>query len=33
MFAASLQQGGYATDPKYAEKIDNILSSQWFQRL
>jgi flagellar protein FlgJ len=33
MFAASLQKGGYATDPKYAEKIDNILSSQWFQRL
>lgn len=33
MFAASLQKGGYATDPKYAEKIDNILSSEWFQRL
>lgn len=33
MFAASLQKGGYATDPKYAEKIENILSSQWFKRL
>ena len=33
MFAASLQKGGYATDPKYSEKIDNILSSQWFQGL
>lgn len=33
MFAASLQKGGYATDPKYSEKIDNILSSKWFQRL
>ncbi|QUX98201.1 flagellar assembly peptidoglycan hydrolase FlgJ [Marinomonas sp. CT5] len=33
MFAASLQKGGYATDPKYAEKIDNILSSKWFQKL
>ncbi|PYF81641.1 MULTISPECIES: flagellar assembly peptidoglycan hydrolase FlgJ [Marinomonas] len=33
MFAASLQKGGYATDPKYAEKIENILSSEWFQRL
>lgn len=33
MFAASLQKGGYATDPKYSEKIDNILSSQWFQDL
>ncbi|WP_394182565.1 flagellar assembly peptidoglycan hydrolase FlgJ [Marinomonas posidonica] len=32
-FAASLQAGGYATDPKYADKIDNILSSQWFERL
>lgn len=32
-FAASLQEGGYATDPKYAQKIDNILSSQWFERL
>lgn len=32
-FAASLQQGGYATDPKYAEKIDNILSSKWFKTL
>lgn len=33
MFAASLQSGGYATDPNYANKIDNILSSKWFQRL
>jgi len=33
MFAASLQRGGYATDPNYANKIDNILSSKWFQRL
>ncbi|MBD5769742.1 flagellar assembly peptidoglycan hydrolase FlgJ [Marinomonas colpomeniae] len=33
MFAASLQQGGYATDPKYSEKIESILSSQWFQSL
>jgi flagellar protein FlgJ len=33
MFAASLQKGGYATDPKYSEKIDNILSSEWFQHL
>lgn len=33
MFAASLQKGGYATDPKYSEKIDNILSSEWFQGL
>ena len=33
MFAASLQKGGYATDPKYSEKIDNILSSKWFQGL
>jgi flagellar protein FlgJ len=33
MFAASLQKGGYATDPKYSEKIDNILSSKWFQHL
>ncbi|MDE8603866.1 flagellar assembly peptidoglycan hydrolase FlgJ [Marinomonas sp. RSW2] len=33
MFAASLLKGGYATDPKYSEKIDNILSSKWFQHL
>lgn len=32
-FAASLQQSGYATDPKYAEKISNILSSKWFESL
>lgn len=33
MFAASLQKGGYATDPKYSEKIDHILSSKWFESL
>jgi flagellar protein FlgJ len=33
MFAASLQKSGYATDPKYSEKLDGILSSQWFQGL
>ncbi|MEP3350887.1 MAG: flagellar assembly peptidoglycan hydrolase FlgJ [Marinomonas sp.] len=33
MFAASLQRGGYATDPKYSEKIDSILESEWFQGL
>ncbi|RBP82410.1 flagellar assembly peptidoglycan hydrolase FlgJ [Marinomonas rhizomae] len=33
MFAASLQKGGYATDPKYSEKIESILSSKWFQGL
>lgn len=33
MFAASLQRGGYATDPKYSEKINNILESEWFQGL
>lgn len=33
MFAASLQKGGYATDPKYSDKINSILSSQWFQGL
>jgi flagellar protein FlgJ len=33
MFAASLQKGGYATDPQYSEKIDRILSSEWFQGL
>ncbi|MEP0071874.1 MAG: flagellar assembly peptidoglycan hydrolase FlgJ [Marinomonas sp.] len=33
MFAASLQRGGYATDPKYSEKIDRILESEWFQGL
>ncbi|MFD1384417.1 flagellar assembly peptidoglycan hydrolase FlgJ [Rhodanobacter aciditrophus] len=32
-FAASLQQSGYATDPQYAEKITNILSSKWFKSL
>ena len=33
MFAAYLQKGGYATDPHYADKITNILSSQWFKAL
>lgn len=33
MFAASLQRGGYATDPKYSEKINNILESEWLQGL
>ena len=33
MFAASLQKGGYATDPDYSKKIDRILSSKWFQKL
>ncbi|ADZ92576.1 flagellar assembly peptidoglycan hydrolase FlgJ [Marinomonas mediterranea] len=33
MFAAYLQKGGYATDPDYATKIQNILSSKWFTRL
>ncbi|MAF15393.1 MAG: flagellar assembly peptidoglycan hydrolase FlgJ [Marinomonas sp.] len=33
MFAAYLQKGGYATDPNYADKIANILSSKWFKTL
>ncbi|WP_156489036.1 flagellar assembly peptidoglycan hydrolase FlgJ [Marinomonas gallaica] len=33
MFAAYLQKGGYATDPNYADKISNILSSKWFKSL
>lgn len=33
MFAASLQRGGYATDPKYSDKINSILESEWFQGL
>ncbi|TDO96217.1 flagellar assembly peptidoglycan hydrolase FlgJ [Marinomonas balearica] len=33
MFAAYLQKGGYATDPNYANKIQNILSSKWFNSL
>ena len=33
MFAAYLQKGGYATDPNYADKITNILSSKWFKTL
>ncbi|MCV2401502.1 flagellar assembly peptidoglycan hydrolase FlgJ [Marinomonas sp. C2222] len=32
-FAASLQKGGYATDPNYSEKISRIVESEWFQRL
>ncbi|SBS28594.1 Peptidoglycan hydrolase FlgJ [Marinomonas spartinae] len=33
LFAVSLQKGGYATDPEYAQKIDRILSSKWFESL
>ncbi|MBJ7552780.1 flagellar assembly peptidoglycan hydrolase FlgJ [Marinomonas spartinae] len=33
LFAVSLQKGGYATDPEYAQKIDRILSSKWFEAL
>lgn len=33
MFAAYLQKGGYATDPNYSQKIENILSSRWFKTL
>lgn len=33
MFAAYLQKGGYATDPNYSDKIQNILSSKWFRTL
>ena len=33
MFAAYLQKVGYATDPNYADKITNILSSKWFKTL
>ncbi|MCB5162855.1 flagellar assembly peptidoglycan hydrolase FlgJ [Marinomonas algarum] len=32
-FAYSLQQGGYATDPNYAQKIDRIVSSSWLDAL
>lgn len=32
-FAASLQKGGYATDPNYSKKINSIVESEWFQRL
>ena len=32
-FAANLQRGGYATDPNYADKIGNILTSKWFRTL
>lgn len=33
MFADKLQQGGYATDPQYSQKIQNIASSDWFKGL
>lgn len=32
-FAANLQQGGYATDPQYSEKIKGIAESDWFKSL
>lgn len=32
-FAANLQQGGYATDPKYSEKITGIAESEWIKPL
>lgn len=32
-FALSLQQGGYATDPEYAEKINRIMKSEWLDSL
>ena len=32
-FAANLQQGGYATDPKYSEKIEGIAESEWLKSL
>ncbi|MEO9655831.1 flagellar assembly peptidoglycan hydrolase FlgJ [Marinomonas sp.] len=32
-FTQSLQHGGYATDPQYAQKINNIMSSEWFEQL
>ncbi|KJZ14660.1 flagellar rod assembly protein FlgJ [Marinomonas sp. S3726] len=32
-FAANLQQGGYATDPKYSEKIQGIAKSEWLESL
>lgn len=32
-FADKLQQGGYATDPRYSEKIQNIAASDWFKTL
>jgi len=32
-FAANLQQGGYATDPKYGEKINGIAESEWLKSL
>lgn len=32
-FAANLQQGGYATDPKYGEKIEGIAESEWLKSL
>jgi len=33
MFAEKLQAGGYATDPKYSEKIQRIAASDWFKTL
>lgn len=33
MFAAYLQKGGYATDPDYASKITDIMTSKWFRVL
>ncbi|WP_438461820.1 flagellar assembly peptidoglycan hydrolase FlgJ [Marinomonas sp. PE14-40] len=32
-FAANLQQGGYATDPNYSEKIQGIAKSEWLESL
>ncbi|TYL47142.1 flagellar assembly peptidoglycan hydrolase FlgJ [Marinomonas sp. IMCC 4694] len=33
MFAASLQQSGYATDPNYSQKMDSIILSKWIRGL
>ncbi|TBR38415.1 flagellar assembly peptidoglycan hydrolase FlgJ [Marinomonas agarivorans] len=33
MFADKLQQGGYATDPQYSQKIQSIAESDWFKGL
>ncbi|MBR7887458.1 flagellar assembly peptidoglycan hydrolase FlgJ [Marinomonas sp. A79] len=33
VFTSSLQKGGYATDPNYAEKIDSIVSGPWLNKL
>lgn len=32
-FADKLQQGGYATDPEYSQKIQRIAASDWFKTL